>query len=109
MQTGKKCLSKWDSQPAAAPPVRNANYQLPLNTTESETVGPTTLFQQALQRALTPATVLQSLLSSYNIASFPKGFLAPLLPYLGKCDSSLGSQLGEPTVLVYLELSQFFN
>lgn len=100
---------KVGSQPAAAPPVRNANYQLPLNTTEPESVGPTTLFQQALQRVLTPATVLQPILSSYNIASFPEGFQAPLLPYLGKCDSSLGSQLGEPTVFVYLELSQFFN
>lgn len=57
-------------------------------TSETVGVGPSTLFQQGRQGILMPATVLEPLLSSYNITSFPKGFLAPLLPHVITYDSS---------------------
>lgn len=53
-------------------------------TSEILGMGPSTLFQQAFQKSL----VLEPLMSSYNITSFPKGFLEPLLTHLGMYDSS---------------------
>lgn len=75
-----QCLSKCGSGPAASSPVRNADSQHPLHTTESETlgVGCRTVASKSPPGKLKPAASLETLMFSYTITSFPESFLALL-------------------------------